>query len=280
MAYKSNDVRVCALAALRKNTPMKTKVFFFLFLFFLPAAALADGENIHVYVALCDNIHQGIVPVPPRLGNGNDPDNNLYWGAMYGLKTYFKGKKEWERVETRKNVDAFILERLVFRHIATGRYLVADAYAGKHIQKCLMDFLAAAAGKSPESLRLENKTIEAGGGAGLVIYVGHNGLMEFDLNPPGPTPGLRQREVAVLACQSRTYFREKLLAMNARPLLLTTGNMAPEAYCVHALANAWLLGQKAADIREAVAMAYHHYQKCGLKAARNLFRMAPDPRKR
>ena len=31
---------------------------------------------IHIYVALCDNESQGIVPVPKKIGNGNDPDNH------------------------------------------------------------------------------------------------------------------------------------------------------------------------------------------------------------
>ena len=42
-------------------------------------------------VALADNDHQGIVPVPRQLGDGDDPANNLYWGARYGVKTYFRG---------------------------------------------------------------------------------------------------------------------------------------------------------------------------------------------
>jgi hypothetical protein len=45
---------------------------------------------VHAFVALCDNKHQGIVPVPAILGNDDDPKNNLYWGAMYGVKTFFK----------------------------------------------------------------------------------------------------------------------------------------------------------------------------------------------
>ena len=37
--------------------------------------ALAPAQpprSIHVLVALCDNVHQGIVPVPKSLGNGQD----------------------------------------------------------------------------------------------------------------------------------------------------------------------------------------------------------------
>ncbi|MDR2238683.1 MAG: hypothetical protein LBE92_21425 [Chryseobacterium sp.] len=53
-------------------------------------------KTIHVLVALCDNKYQGIVPVPEKIGNGQDPDQNLYWGAAYGVRTYFKKSKEWK----------------------------------------------------------------------------------------------------------------------------------------------------------------------------------------
>ena len=32
---------------------------------------------IHVFVALADNSNQGIVPVPAKLGNGEDPEHTL-----------------------------------------------------------------------------------------------------------------------------------------------------------------------------------------------------------
>ncbi|MBS1655648.1 MAG: hypothetical protein JSU05_12430, partial [Bacteroidetes bacterium] len=40
-------------------------------------------KTIHVFVALCDNKYQGIVPVPAKIGNGQDPANNLYWGCSF-----------------------------------------------------------------------------------------------------------------------------------------------------------------------------------------------------
>jgi len=54
----------------------------------LPAQS-SPFRTIHVFVALADNEHQGIVPVPARLGNGLDPAHNLYWGAAAGVKTFF-----------------------------------------------------------------------------------------------------------------------------------------------------------------------------------------------
>lgn len=49
-------------------------------------AEVGGYRKVHVFVALADN-RQGIAPVPARIGNGQDPANNLYWGARYGIKT-------------------------------------------------------------------------------------------------------------------------------------------------------------------------------------------------
>lgn len=53
---------------------------------------------VHVFVALADNKYQGIIPVPAQLGNGSDPGRNLYWGAAYGVRTFFKGSSDWELI--------------------------------------------------------------------------------------------------------------------------------------------------------------------------------------
>lgn len=47
-------------------------------------------QTIHVMVALCDNQYQGIVKVPKGIGNGQDPNSNLYWGCGYGIRTFLK----------------------------------------------------------------------------------------------------------------------------------------------------------------------------------------------
>ena len=60
----------------------------------------AQTKTIHVFVALCDNQFQGIVPVPQILGNGKNPKQNLYWGALYGVRSYFENKaKDWKFVK-------------------------------------------------------------------------------------------------------------------------------------------------------------------------------------
>ena len=86
---------------------------------------------VHVFVALCDNRHQGIVPVPAALGNGQDPKNNLYWGAKYGVKTFFARSPHWTKIACRTKPDtSSILGRVVFKNKgnAPAVYVLADAY--------------------------------------------------------------------------------------------------------------------------------------------------------
>lgn len=234
-----------------------------------------DGKIIHVLVALCDNDYQGIVPVPARIGNGDDPANNLYWGAAYGVKTYFSKGGEWLVVARQKNPSPVILERIVFRHNKADAYLIADAYRGREIRECTIDLLQFAAGQEAHAINIggngRHTSIPAGGAADLVAYVGHDGLMDFSLDDIPRRNDNRRRDAIVLACISKRYFLDPLHETGASPLLLTTGLMAPEAYVLKAALDGWTLGESGENIRSRAAVAYNRYQKCGLKAARRLF---------
>lgn len=239
------------------------------------AAGQAEPRVVHIFVALCDNKHQGIHPVSPALGNGQEPSGNLYWGAMYGLKTWFSRQPGWKLVKREEKPLPYILERVVFKHKKSDLYLVADAYDGRNMRECLRDFFQAASAGLPEPVTLGAEAgpplLFAGGRAQLVVFVGHNGLMEIhDLAYPRSVSGT-SRQAAVFACRSRFFFKAPLLKSGARPLLMTTGNMAPEAYSVDALITAWSDGKSPEETREAVARAYHKFQNCGLSAARSLF---------
>src|SRR6185503_14415974 len=117
--------------------------------------AIAEPNSfpvIHVFVALCDNVNQGIVPVSASLGNGDNPATNLYWGAAFGVKTFFGKSKDWELLATTPNPQAAILERLVFKHRTREVFLVADAYRGREIRGATMDFFGAAGGQPGEEI--------------------------------------------------------------------------------------------------------------------------------
>jgi hypothetical protein len=255
-------------------------VFLFLCALASPLAAQSVPRTIHVFVALADNKNQGIVPVAATLGNGDDPIRNLYWGSAYGMKTYFARSADWQLIASGQKPKAEILERCIFKHRTQNVYLIADAYQGSKIKQAIMDFLSAAAGSAPEKIPIEVKaktnpngspaTLNAGGGADLVAYAGHDGLMDFQLPafPQGKSGNSHQ--AIILACISKSYFAAPLRATGAMPLVWTTGLMAPEAYTLKSAIDGWILHESNDQIRERAAAAYAKYQKCGFKGARKL----------
>jgi hypothetical protein len=230
-----------------------------------------SGKLIHVLVALCDNEHQGIVPVPARIGDGDDPANNLYWGANFGVKTFFKRAGGWKLIAETRNPRAEILERLVFKHQTKDVYLIADAYRGREIKRCVADFFEFSAGRAGETINANSIEFHVGGGADLIAYVGHDGLMDFALDSYPHKADGRRRDAVMLACISKRYFAEPLRRTGARPLLWTTGLMAPEAYVLKAAIDGWLLNEDGEGIRTRAATAYNQYQRCGMNAALKLF---------
>ena len=227
-------------------------------------------KTIHVFVALCDNKYQGIVPVPASIGNGQDAKSNLYWGAAYGVKTYFNKSSEWKLVESIKNPAPNILERLLFKHKTENIYLLADAYDGQYIKQTTIDFLLACSGKASITVKNNSTEIPFGGASDIVAYVGHDGLMDFTLSNEFAKQNNEPRQAIMLACKSKQYFSSHIKQTGAAPLLWTTGLMAPEAYILHDALNTWVKNGNAADSRKAAAAAYSRFQKCSIKASENL----------
>ena len=98
-------------------------------------------------------------------------------------------------------------------------YLVADAYDGRNIREATEDLLRYASGASSLKIVVDAKTVNAGGDADLIAYVGHGGLMDFALEKEFPAPDRRKRETIILACISKRYFAPALQKTGASPLL-------------------------------------------------------------
>ncbi len=229
---------------------------------------------IHAFVPLCDNENQGIVPVSATLGNGLDLRNNLYWGAMYGIKSYFKNKTQWKILATQKEVAPNILERVVFykKHPKGSHvYFVADAYRGDKIKPCLEDYFNSIAGKLSNTIKVEGQSIAINGKADFLIFNGHNGLMDNEVEYVENADNII-KDVAAIGCISHDYFKDHLKIAKGYPLLMTTNLMAPEAYVMEAVIESWLNLNTGAQIRVNTGKAYHKFQKCGLRGATNLFR--------
>ena len=135
--------------------------------------------------------------------------------------------------------------------------------------------MAAAAGAPGESIEVvadgKKFDLHLGGSAKVIVYVGHDGLMDFQLTSLPVKHDDEQRDAIILACASKNYFAAPLRATGARPLLWTTNLMAPEAYTLAAAIDGWLNHERDEQIRVRAAKAYGQYQRIGFKSADKLF---------
>jgi hypothetical protein len=246
------------------------------FLFAPISAVPTDSHRVaHVFVALADNANQGIIPVPAKLGNGRDPANNLYWGAAFGVKSYFRSSPGWQLIQCSAGPKPAIMERCVFKNTQSDFYVVADAYDGSQIRQTVTDFLSAAAHIEKETLSLKTKSgdvrLEIGGDSEIVAYVGHDAFMDFSIAKISGKKDARAPKTIILACASKPYFGPYLKETGADPILWTTGLMAPEAYSLRAALEGVISGESGEQIRQRAAVAYDKFQKCGLRGAQRLF---------
>ena len=230
-------------------------------LFFLAVLPLSAERSVELFVALCDNKTQGIVPVGAKIGNGDDHHGNLYWGCSDGARSYFKNSKKWTLQSAQKPDKKHIIETLKFKHKATGIILTAHAYRGSEMERCLQDYFQA---------------LKSGGPNQLVAFIGHNGLM--DTKPTFPEikdSDLTGTPTVVLCCISERYFQPLFEQYQARPLLLTKQLMYPGAFILHDVIEVWLKKGSSAQYLDAAARAYAKNQKISTKAAKGIF-VAPQ----
>ncbi len=242
-----------------------------LFVFSIKIFAQEKIRTVHVMVALCDNKHQGIAKVPAKIGNGQSARSNLYWGALYGIKTHFKKSADWQLIKTQtSDLPDHVLERLIFRHSTKQTYLIADAYNGAHIRQTTMDFIYASGGYNGQILKEDGRLIPIYGAADLLVYIGHNGLMDFDYPEAGTLlpRNDQDRDIIMLGCVTKDYFKDIMHPLGVTPLVWSTHLMAPEAYTLEAALKGWVNHENPQAIRERAAQAYHRYQKCGVDKAR------------
>ncbi|MCY1023365.1 hypothetical protein [Pyxidicoccus sp. MSG2] len=232
----------------------------------LSLLAAVETVDVEVFVPLCDNAQ--IACGRAAAGDPRALETNLYWGAAYGAER-FLGRAPGFKVRSRSEGAAggpVLRELVVERDAAPGERAVRlrlHAYAGDRIDDALEDFLRAAAG---------------GSAADLVVWAGHDRLMDREPPKLAAMAGATPRPVVVLACVSERYFGPVLKSLGARPIALTRTFMAPEAYLLEALATAVARHgpTEPVAIRVALVESYARYQRISLKAAGSVFsKVAP-----
>ncbi|MDD5462744.1 MAG: hypothetical protein PHG00_14115 [Methylococcales bacterium] len=237
-------------------------LFNILFAALLPSYASAmPNTHIHVIVSLVDNVSQGIVPVPARIGNGDDPHTNLYWGAAYGVKTFLSKANGWQKLGCEKGISDTILERC--RFVWEDKLTVtADAYRGSRIDQAMLDFIQQAA-TPPDVANRE-----------MVVFIGHDGLMDEQnqlIIERFPKHARHDKQAVALTCLSEEFFAEHLLAAGSKPVVTTFSFMAPEAYVLEAVARGFANQESEAELRSSAGAAYAKYQHISAKAGKAVF---------
>jgi hypothetical protein len=217
--------------------------------------APAAPRRIHVFVALADNASQGIAQVPAKIGNGDDADQNLYWGASEGFKSVFGRSKSWRLEKAEANPTPEILDRRSYRHASQDCVLVAEAWRGKNIHQCLEAFFASLKDRSND----------------LTAFIGHNGLMDAPVAVSGLDAPSKPTDAIILCCISGSYFKPHLEALKVRPVLTTEQLMYPGSFLLRDALEVWLRKDSLSEIRMAAARAYATNQSISVKAAAGVF---------
>jgi hypothetical protein len=221
----------------------------------------APTSHIHVIVSLVDNLSQGIVPVPAKIGNGDDTRHNLYWGAAYGVKTFLSKAAGWRKLGCEDHISDTILERCRFAW-EDKLTVTAEAYRGSRIDRAMLDFMRQAA-TPPDPAKRE-----------MVVFIGHDGLMDEESQPIVqyfPKHAMHDKQSVVLACLSDEFFSAHLQAAGSKPVVTTFSFMAPEAYVLEAVARGFANQASEAELRSAAAAAYAKYQHISAKAGNSVF---------
>jgi hypothetical protein len=243
--------------------------------------------TLTVHVALCDSRLSKVAN--PAQGRGDSPKDNLYWGAMYGVEKFFERQPEWSLVYADTGREAPILRRVVFlRNVnptpewgqrgVTKPFqicLLAQAWPGPRAADAMRTALAEAIGaRPPQIIQVGERKLRFGSGSDAIGYMGYNAIKDGHAILPGATeavPKTEPRGVFFICSSSAEYLGVGLRQLGLQPVLLTTQNIAPEAYVLYGITEALASGQIEGGFAAQAAQQYAHYKAIPLNQARRLF---------
>lgn len=233
---------------------------------------------VEVHVPLCDN--SIIACGNAKLGDGDNPDTNLYWWTTPGFGTWFARKGSgWTRVTKLKEGetgDKDVLALHVYKRSVSApaawkkRGVPAKfeidirvrAWRGKAIDRALAAYAADVSGASP---------------AQIVAWVGHNRLMDLDAYQ-WPKPGADTKGAIAIACHTAAYMEDNVPAATRVPLLMTRDFLFANAAPLEAAVLSFASGGSYAQIRLAAATAYAGVQERQVKQVYGAFTNPADKR--
>lgn len=259
-------------------------------------ADLKDGKPlvVEVHVPLCDT---SIIPCGnAKLGDGENPETNLYWATTPGFGRWFVRRGGgWKRVKLAKpdeTGDADILALHVYRRTmqtpatwqkdgAPKTYeldIVVRGWRGTAIDKALAAYAKDVSGGATRTIALADETkLEAGGAAQIVAWVGHNRLMDLE-SFEWPAPAKTTKGTIAIACHTAAYMEANVPAATRVPLLMTKDFLFSNAAPLESAVLAFASGRGYAAIRSEATIAYAGVQKRPVKKMGGVFTNPSDRR--
>ncbi|MEO7094237.1 MAG: hypothetical protein ABI175_13360 [Polyangiales bacterium] len=249
---------------------------------------------VEVHVPLCEGTI--IACGNKKLGDGDNPETNLYWSTTPGFGEWFARRGSgWKRMLKQKageTGDVDVLAVHVYRRLittpATWRKkgapdklevdLVIHGWRGTAIDRALAAYSEDISGAKGRTVTLtDGTTLEAGGAAQIVAWVGHNRLMDLE-SFQWPTPGTMTKGAIAIACHTAAYMEEEVPAATRVPLLMTRDFLFANAAPLEATVLSFANGGTYAAIRLAAATAYAGVQKREVRQVFGAFTNPADKR--
>jgi len=134
--------------------------------------------------------------------------------------------------------------------------IVIHGWRGKAIDRALAAYADDVSKSKARTIRLDDgSSLEAGGAAQIVAWVGHNRLMDLDAFT-WPEPGKATKGTIAIACHTAAYMEEKVPSATRVPLLMTRDFLFANAAPLEAAVLAFAAGGSYARIRLDAATAY------------------------
>jgi hypothetical protein len=219
--------------------------------------------RVHVYVALCDNDSQGIVPVKNRsICDGEAPEQNIYWRSSGGIASYLS-KQRYRQLEYTLLPDGPIAIRARYaKELPAGAALrargvarvpvelTALAYRGAQIGPAMFDFVRA----------VHEAPAVASDAPHMVGYIGHDYFLDdydpLELKRARAGSSRVEQAVFALSCLGQRYIRPAIERPNAHILVLNRGLTYPGAWTVGGLIAGLARGDSHAAIHRLAARAF------------------------
>ncbi len=249
---------------------------------------------VEVHVPLCESTI--IACGNKKLGDGDNPETNLYWSTTPGFGEWFVRRGSgWKRMLKQKageTGDGDVLAVHVYRRVistpATWRKqgapakleidLVIHGWRGTAIDRALAAYAEDVSGAKARTVTLADGTpLDAGGAAQIVAWVGHNRLMDLE-SFQWPTPGTMTKGAIAIACHTAAYMEEDVPSATRVPLLMTRDFLFANAAPLEATVLAFANGGTYAAIRLAAATAYAGVQKREVRQVYGAFTNPADRR--